>query len=147
MDDWIIAATVGSGLFLVGLTMIRAHAKAWNQQKHDTSLDEPDRLHYHQRFRRRIQTSGLIALLGILIAIGDSPLIWGLGPQVSTYYWLAVLALTGWVVLIALGDLGSSRAHTRIALSRVRQKQRELEAQVARIKARRSNGRPDGERQ
>ena len=141
MDDWYVAAAVGAGLVLIGLAMIRGHLHSWQKQKSDESIDELDQRHYYARFQRRIQTSGLIVLLGILIPIGDLPLMWRQGPLVSACFWIAVLFIPVWIILLAMGDWSSTKMYSRIALARVHQKQRELETQIAKIKSRRSNGR------
>ncbi len=83
-----------------------------------------------------------MALLGVLIPLGDSPLIWNRGPQISTIYWLGVLAITLWLMLLAVGDFASTRVHSKAALSAIRRERRELEAKVAEMRSRRSNGKP-----
>ena len=120
--------------------MIAAHARAWRRQQADPALDELDRDHYRTRYRRRLQTSGLIALLGLLIPLGDAPFFWRQGVRISTAFWCAILLLTVWIVLLAIGDIAATRAHARAALSRIRQKQRQLESQAAQLKRHRSNG-------
>jgi len=125
---------------VTGLGLMAAHVHAWRRQRQDPSLDEFDRDHYRARYRRRLQTSGLIALLGLLIPLGDAPFLWRQGVRISTIFWLAILLLTAWIVLLALGDIASTRAHARVALSRIRRKQRELESRANELKRRRSNG-------
>ena len=143
MNNWLISASVGAILLLVGLVMMRSHTRSWRQQNLDTTLDEFDRQHYYARYRRRLQTSAMIALVGILIAVGDSPLIpWRNFQRAFAVYWVVVLMFTLWIVLLAIGDLSSSRAHSQVALARVRKKQRDLESQVEQIKRRGSNGHP-----
>lgn len=122
--------------------MMRAHALAWRSQQSDSSLDDLDRKFFRVRCRRRLQTSGILVVLGILIAVGDLPFVWQLGPRVSTLVWCVVLLLTVWAVFLALGDMTSTRAHSRAALARVRRKQRDLNAELTRLQAKRSNGRP-----
>jgi len=145
VDDWYAAAAVGVGLVLTGLAMMFGHWRSWQQQKSDESFDELDQRHYYARFQRRMQTSGLIVLLGILIPIGDSPLLCQQGPLVSTCYWIAILFIPMWIVLLAMGDWSSTKAHSKIALARDQQMQRELEAQLSQIRSRRSNGRRQAE--
>ena len=141
MGDWYVAAAVGAGLVLIGLAMIRGHLRSWQKQKSDESIDELDQRHFYARFQRRIQTSGLIVLLGILIPIGDLPLMWRQGPLVSACFWIAVLFIPVWIILLAMGDWSSTKAHSKTALARVQQQQRKLEAQLSQIRSRRSNGR------
>ena len=142
MHDWFVAVAVGGMLIVIGTLMIRAHLNTWREQRQDTSLDEMDRKHYYRRLRRRTQTSALIVVLGILIPLGDSPFVWGQGPAVSTLCWIAALIITGWIILLALADLVATRSHARVALSRIQQKQRELEGKVEELRKRGSNGRP-----
>ncbi len=140
MNDWNVAVTVGVTLIAIGITMMRSHVLVWRRQKKDSSLGDRDQQHYYHRYRRRMQTSGCIVLLGILIPFGDSPFMWQRGPHASTIFWCAVLLLTVWIILLALGDLITTRIHGKLAIARVRRKQRELEAELVRIKNRRSNG-------
>ena len=139
MQQWLIAPLVGGGLLLAGLAMMRSHVRSWRHHRHDESIDDADRRYYHTRYRRRMRTSALIAILGVLLAAGDA-FIPANAPRLFAAYWIGVLMLAAWVVLMGLGDMASTGAHSRVALARVRQKQRELEEQVARIKARNSNG-------
>jgi hypothetical protein len=82
----------------------------------------------------------MIAVLGVLVAVGDQLPIWRNRPGLFGLYWLAVLLLTFWVMLLAVGDFYSTRAHARSSLAQFQKKQRELERQIAVIKRRRSNG-------
>ena len=142
MDNWQIAAGVGVVIFVFGAAMMRWHVASWRRQKNDASLDDFDRNHYFARYRRRMQTSGIIALLGILIPVGDSLLSLQNFPALFAVYWGTVLLLTLWIVLLAVGDVSSTKAHSNVALERLRQKQRELQAHAKRLKSRRSNGHP-----
>lgn len=136
----LIAPAVGLVLLLVGLGLMRSHVRTWESQKEDASLDEADRRHYHRRYRRRLQTSGLIVLLGVLLPAGDL-LIPANRPGLFATYWFCVLLLAGWVIVMGLGDLASTGAHARASLARVRQKQRELERALEEYRSRQSNGR------
>ncbi len=144
MDDWLIAPTVGSILFVMGCMMMRSHVLSWQRQKHDPVLEDVDRKHYHARYRRRMQMSRLLVALGVLIPLGD-PLLPRLIPQQNwpglfAVYWSAVLLMLGWLIIVALGDMLATGAHSRASLARIHQKQRELENQIARIKSQRPNG-------
>ena len=145
VKDWAFAVSVGAALLVTGATMMRSHWLAWLSEKNDPSLDENDRTYYCRRFRRRMQTSAMIAVLGLLIPFGDAIL-----PQlfddeqrqmvVFGIYWGAVLLLTVWVIIMGLGDFFASSAHTRGALARIRLKQRELERQLEEARRRNTNG-------
>jgi hypothetical protein len=142
VNDTIVATIAGGFLVVLGFSMIFSHRRAWDGQKNDTELAEFDRVHLYRRFRRRMQTSGLLVLLGLLLAIGGTLIPWqNFGQVAQLGYWLGVLIITFWVILLAFGDLLSTRVHSRIALSQVKQKQRELEKQLAEYRNRQSNGR------
>ena len=141
VNSWIPALVVGAILLVIGFGMMFFHYRSWQRQQEDDSLDEFDREHYLKRFRRRMQTSGLLALMGILIPFGDAPFFWNQRDQfLSSIFWLIVLVMLMWIILLAVGDLTSSRMHGNVALARLRQRQRELEAQVAELKRRDGNG-------
>ena len=140
MHDWLVAPCVGGILIVVGAVLMRSHAKVWRLQKNDSQLEFDDRSYYYARYRRRMQTSGMIALLGFLIPLGDALFHPKVAPLWVTLYWIAVLLLAGWVIVMGLGDWASTVAHTRASLARIRQKQRELEQQLSQIRRRGSNG-------
>jgi uncharacterized membrane protein len=141
VNDWWIAATVGAVLVVLGALMMRSHLVAWRRDREDAALDDPDRKHLYTRFRRRMQTSGCIILIGILIVLGDSPIA-ARDPRVWTLIWCVVLVIVFLIILLALGDLTSTRVHSRVAMARLKQKQRALETQLKELQSRRSNGRP-----
>lgn len=138
-DEWVPAATVGGGLILLGLWLITSHWRSWQAHAIDESLDESELRYYRHQFRRRIQASGIILLLGFLVPIGDFVIPWKANDaSLAALYWLMVLALTCWMLLLAMGDLVATRAHSRRTLSRLRdlkQKQRELQAEADRLRA------------
>jgi hypothetical protein len=140
MTEWLPATVVGMVLVIVGSILMRSHVISWRGQKNDSSLDDADRKHYHARYRRRMQTSCLIAILGILLALGDTFVPAKEQPLLFTIYWLSVLLLAAWVAVLGVGDLISTGAHSRAALARVHRKQRELEREVNKLRSRGSNG-------
>lgn len=147
-DEWLPATVVGVGLVLFGGWLMSSHWKSWREHAHDDSLDDADRRYYRNQFRRRVQASGIILLLGFLIPIGDRIIPLNRDDaSVATLYWLVVLALTCWVLLLAMLDLVATRAHSRLALShlrRLREKQRELQAEADRLRT--ASGRLPSER-
>lgn len=146
MNEWIVSTSVGITLIMLGTFLLRSHARTWQSQKNDPELEDVDRIHYHKRFRRRSQASGIIALLGLLIPAGDI-LLPMLLPQnqflalFAVLFWGAVLLLTLWVIILGFADMLSTSAHARVALNRVQRKQRELQQQLAEIRRRSANGR------
>ena len=142
MNSTWVAVLAGVVVAVVGLIMIRSHRSAWRDQKNDPGLDDAERAHLHRRYRRRMQASGTVVLLGALLALGGGAIPWvQLPPLAFDIYWGGVLLLTAWVIVQALGDMLSTGAHAKASLSQVRAKQRELERQLEEYKSRRGNGR------
>lgn len=146
MNSWIVLG-VGASLSVFGLLLMRWHIREWRQERNDSTLDPQDLLHYHARYRRRMQTSGMLVLLGVLIPVMD----WLIEQQArqpqqqqwviaATLVGFLVFGLIGWVFLLAFGDMLSTRTHSTVALAKVRQKQRELERQLEAFKSRETNG-------
>ena len=88
-----------------------------------------------------MQVAWIIVLEGILIPVGYILIPWKNIPVLFALYFGIVLALAGWMILLALGDNLATTTHTKVALRQVRRKQRELQEQIAEIKRRGSNGR------
>lgn len=138
MNSWIVLG-VGASLVVLGLLFMRWHIREWRGEKNDSSLDPQDLFHYHARYRRRMQTSGMLLFVGLLIPFMD----WLLDQRMvvpATLVGFLVFTLIGWIFLLAFGDMLSTRTHSHVALAKVRQKQRELERQVEELKSREANG-------
>jgi hypothetical protein len=130
------ALVVGAVLVGLGVVLIVSHVRTWHDQRTDPALDEADRLYYQRRFRRRVQVSGMLALIGVLIAVGDTLLPLQRQPLWTTLYWIGVLLLLGWVILLGFGDFWSTAARAKIEMARMRQRRRELERQIVEFKHR-----------
>ena len=126
-----ISAFFGGSLIFLGWLMRRWHRAAWEREQIEF-VDTPRELRHHQaRFRRRTQTSGLIAVIGVLIAVADMPLVWQqAGPVIATLMWCAIVGLCVWIGLLAIGDLATTRAHARANLARLHVQKQELASQL-----------------
>jgi len=144
MPIWIPMTITGTSLLVLGVLMMRSHVRTWRRHQSDQSLDERERQHFRSQFRRRMQTSAIIALLGVLLFVGDVvlPLVLDEKDFVGTFgvYYIVVLLLTLWIFVLAWGDVAAIRVHSQTALARNRRKQRELEEQLTELKRRRANG-------
>jgi len=136
-NNWGPSVLVGALLVAFGLLWMRSHLRNWRLVKDDGSLEDFDRSHLANRFQRRMQTSGMLVLTGILIPVGDI-FIWAWGFWSSAVYWLGVLGLTLWIGVQALGDFTSIQVYSRATTSRVKSRRQELEAELAEF--RRSQG-------
>jgi hypothetical protein len=134
-NNWIRSVAVGALLVAFGLLWMWSHVKTWRVEQTDESLGEFDRVHFANRFRRRMQTSGMVVLIGILIPVGDI-FIWKWGPWASTGYWLAILFLAMWVGIQALGDFTAVQSYSRAAMASVNSKRQQAEAELAEYRRR-----------
>lgn len=142
IDDWQYSAAAGLCLVVFGGWLIRSHVVSWRDYRDDESLDDIDRQHYANQYRRRMQASGAIVFLGIMIPLTDSPWMLRLGPFGWSLCVITILIVTFWIFVLAMGDMTATRVHSQVATKRLQRQQRELEDQLARIKKRGSNGHP-----
>jgi hypothetical protein len=145
VNDIKASLTMGIALILLGGWLIRWHRAAWGQHRdQQQSADDRERRHFRLQFRRRIQVSAQLILLGIMIPIGDWLMVQRRNPLWITVFWIVVLALALWIMLLAAIDWLSMRMYvraTRATLAGLARKQRELEAEADRLRGRGSNGR------
>jgi hypothetical protein len=130
------ALIVAVVLLVTGICLMMSHVRGWRRQQADPRLEEKDRAYYGRRYRRRMQTSAILAVLGVLIGLGDVLLPFQQQPRPVTLYWIGVLLLTLWVMLLAFADFWSALAYGRVELARVRQRRRDLERQIVEFKHR-----------
>lgn len=147
MDDRIPALVFGGCLVIGGAAALVWHIRTWRARRVDESVSAEERRYYRRQFLRRIQTSGLIVLIGVLFPIGDPEReeLWQDQPRGLAIFWIIVLGLALWVMALGLSDLLSTRIHSRDAigkLRRLREQQRELEREIAQIKGRRPGAPP-----
>lgn len=128
--------------------MMRSHWRAWQKQQSDSELNEADQKFLRRRFRRRMQASGLLVLIGIILPLGDFILSEAMGdagrmPKLAGFaaYVILVLLLAVWVVLLAVGDMASTKVHTTVSLNRIRAEQRKLEREAADLRSQIANDR------
>ena len=140
MGNWIISAGGGALLIGAGLLLLRSHRRTWEQRQSDPELSDNDRWHYRHQYCRRTQASGIFIVLGLLIPLADFDPLFRQHPLLWTALVCLILVLTLWLGVLAAGDLISTRAYSRRALGRIRESQRQLEHQVAELRARSSNG-------
>jgi hypothetical protein len=149
VNDIKASLTMGIALILLGASLIRWHRAVWGHHRsqqetlaRETGGDRELR-HYRLQFRRRIQVSALLILLGVMIPIGDWLMVQRQNAMVITIFWLVVLTLALWIMLLAAIDWLSTRMYvraTRATLAGLARKQRELEAEAERLRGRSSNG-------
>jgi hypothetical protein len=81
-----------------------------------------------RRFRRRVQASGLIGVIGLMILATR----WIEDRRLELAWWLAVLLFLFWLLLMALGDALSSRTYYQGEYRRNLAKQAKLQTEIRR---------------
>lgn len=131
MTDSIPGIIVGTLLALFGAGLIHLHRTAWFHRQLDDELSEDDLKFFSRQYRRRMQTSGLLILIGFLIVIGDAPYMpWKSYPAIFAIYWGGILLISFWIILSAIGDMSASRLRSTTMISRIQDQQRVLEKQL-----------------
>lgn len=142
MPIWLSVA-VSLFLLFCAAAWIVWHVRAWRRVQRQQP--EGDELDYRRRqFRRRMQTSVMMALLAAAILAGQflTRPAW-----LVLLFWVGVLLVVAWVVLLALVDVWATKHY----FGRLRQKyfieEAKLQAELRRIQALRGNGKAKGKRE
>ncbi len=144
-NNWWPAVIFGGVLVVLGVGMMISHRRSWKRQQDEVGASDADRIHYANRFRRRMQTSALIAIVGVLLGLGDV-FIWRFGVPAATLFWMVMLILVCWIAVLAVGDMTSVHSHSKNQLASLEAHRRAFEQELARIRT--TNGTPpvNGER-
>jgi protein-S-isoprenylcysteine O-methyltransferase Ste14 len=123
-------------MLLVAAVLMLLHWRTWRLAQRQEL--EADGLRYRRhQFRRRMQTSGLLGLLGAALFVGR--LITG-PPLMLLLFWGAVLLVLGWVFLLAVVDIWATKHHFARLQRAYRIEEAKLQAEIRRIQAARRNG-------
>ena len=88
------------------LVLLAWHVKSWREADHG-GLAERDQKFFRRQYRRRMQSSGMLGIIGLLIP-GH---LWVRDNTMLALYWTGVLGLLIWTMLLAVSDFASSRLH------------------------------------
>ena len=115
------------------------HVRSWRGQR--ASELDPKELEYRRRqFRRRMQTSALLALIAVSLPVG----VWivPIWPAAGVIFWAGVLLLVAWVAILAALDIWATKYFYGKLRDAYRIEQARLKAELRRIQAGRGNGKP-----
>ena len=120
----VLLATAGAQMVALVRTLRRAVADA----------DDQAELAFRRRqFRRRMQTSAMLAVLAVTLPLGQ----WLTGvftsPWFAVAYWLFVMLLVAWLILLAMADIISTRIHYGRRRDRYTIEQARLKAELNKI--------------
>ena len=93
------------------------HLQAWQNAKL-AGLDPQERAFRFRQFRRRMQISVMVGLIGIGSAVGQWLMIKpyrllaiDYGPMTILFVWLVIVVLAAWVIALALVDVWATRVY------------------------------------
>lgn len=138
------AAILAAALLVLAAGLIWSHLRTWRRAQAQEL--EPEEHDYRRRqFRRRMQASAMIGIVGGCLVIGalipeDK---W---PTAFVIFWFGVILLVLWIMLLAVGDIVSTRMFVAHMDRERIVEQAKLEAELRRAKATRSNGHPPGQK-
>lgn len=137
VDATTIPSLIFGGLLL--MVALGMGLLVWRSRAGLDSFLENDpitRRHADRQFRRRIQVSVMLGLIGLLIIVGDQmDQFLGKHPGWFVVWVIALMALVIWAILMALGDWLSTFAYSAIARSNLRHERTELEEEIRRYHA------------
>jgi hypothetical protein len=134
-------------LWTAAAWLMNSHLRDWREvlRKKD-ELEQEEFDFRRQQFRRRMQTSAMLGVVGTaMLAGGLLMLIWP-HPLVVTVFWGGVMLLVLWLGLLALADMAWTRFHfSRLKRNHLAEEAR-LQAELRRLKRTRGNGQADDQR-
>lgn len=126
-------------LLLAAVGLLVSHVRSWREfQRQESNAEEFD--YRRRQFRRRMQTSAMLALLAIAISVGYMLTVWLRSGWFAAVYWSAVMLVVCWVALLAVVDMWATRHHFGRLRYEHRVEQAKLQAELRRARAVRGNG-------
>lgn len=106
----LLVVIVSLGLLALSGALIDAHRRAWHAAQSSAELSDSARRYARAQYRRRMQASGMIGVLGVLIGI------WPVVPRQPAalmFYLGALLTGWAWIMFLAMLDFFATRHHYR----------------------------------
>jgi hypothetical protein len=112
-------------------------------------IDALERGFRRRQFRRRMQTSAMLGVLGLAIIVGQLLLLWATSAIVVAIYWLVVVVLVVWMLLLAMTDVADTSLFYSRQVGNSAVEQARLRGELRQAieeEARQQNGKPGLER-
>jgi len=120
-------------LLIASVVMVVVHLRAWRTADHG-GLAEVEREFQSRRFRRRLQTSAMLGVIGLLV-LGELWLDRLFKDDLPRLlYWSGVGLLLLWLLLLAASDWLASRQHYRGQLDRLQTDRDALRGELERLR-------------
>lgn len=109
--DILVSSLVGGTIVAAAALLALSHVRAWRRLQEE-NLNQRDYSHHERQYRRRIQTAGILGVVGVAIVVGQILLTHTrVSPWVLLIYWCVVVLLLAWMCLLAAVDFLVTRHH------------------------------------
>lgn len=123
-------------IIAVAAGLLAWHLHSWKAAR-DSNLTAGELKFAFEQYRRRMQTSAMLAAVGLSIGAGP----WITAPLAVLLYWLGVIVLILWIMLLAGADMLATRMHFSQIEAEHSVKQLKLHAALEAEKQKQSNDR------
>ena len=138
--EFVILHAVAAGISLFGALLMWRHQAVWNRQQIDQQIEAGERRFLQRQYRRRMQSSAMIVVLGGMLHASNEHLVaWQQAPAAFFVYIFVMLILVAWIVALALADFLAAQIVHQTALSRLQEQRQELEKAVVELRRRRES--------
>jgi hypothetical protein len=131
---WPFLVAAGTIIAAAG-SLIAWHVHTWKAARF-ANLTAGELKFAWEQYRWRMQTSAMLAAVGLLIGAGP----WIAAPLAVLLYWLGVIVLILWIMLLAGADMLATRMHFSQIETEQSIRQVKLHAALEAEKRKRSNG-------
>jgi UDP-N-acetylmuramyl pentapeptide phosphotransferase/UDP-N-acetylglucosamine-1-phosphate transferase len=131
-------------LCLSSAGLIAWHVRAWKRIQ-QSDIDQRERNFRHRQYRRRMQTSAMLGLLGVAIFVGQLLMTLATSQLFLVIYWCCVLALLLWMAILAVADMAATSFYYSREKNTYIAEHAKLQGELLRAReeeARRRNGKP-----
>ena len=94
-------------LCVLSAGLITWHIRAWKRLQ-TADIDQREREFHRRQYRRRMQTSAMLGLLGVAIFIGQLLMTSVKSQLLLVIYWSCVLVLLLWMAILAVADMAAT---------------------------------------
>jgi hypothetical protein len=134
MAELLLTIGVGAAVMLLGAWQMRRHAATWRDLRVAPDVEPTEREQARRQYARRMQTSGLIVFLGLLLCLGTKQIPWQRNGVAFSLYLALMLFVVLWIFALAVADMASIRLHSAVQLARIHGRQLQLQEELRRIR-------------
>lgn len=138
-----LAWLIPIAIVVLGVVLLVWHWQSWRAVGRQEA-DAGELRYQRRRFRRRVQTSGMLVLLGAAM-VGGQAIAPDEHPSLFVFFWSGVALLALWAMALALTDVLATRAHVGRLMRRQLAERAKLQAELTRKQAERDAKSPKDE--